>query len=226
MNKITVNMTKEALFDFLLFHAYSKLGGFLVNVLGLAVAFMGIFLYVSGNTTGLGASCYLGASVLFLAYTSIQLKIRAKKQVQANPEYSQPESICRSTGRKKIDNAPAEENRKAVKDRHLAQKTLWKASFSERFYVQSVSINFVLETFWHYKLQNGETQSNWKTRNCKLVYKLAIQRKRWVRMSFQIKSNRTENRIHPPPNKQYIFLYQRTVTCPMRRYPNDTGIIC
>lgn len=44
MNKITVNMTKEALFDFLLFHAYSKLGGFLVNVLGLAVAFMGIFL--------------------------------------------------------------------------------------------------------------------------------------------------------------------------------------
>ena len=155
MNKITVNMTKEALFDFLLFHAYSKLGGFLVNVLGLAVAFMGIFLYVSGNTTGLGASCYLGASVLFLAYTSIQLKIRAKKQVQANPEYSQPESICRSTGRKKIDNAPAEENRKAVKDRHLAQNTLWKASFSECFH------HFVLETFWHYKLQNGETQKNY-----------------------------------------------------------------
>ncbi|MCI8707782.1 MAG: hypothetical protein HFH44_13930 [Lachnospiraceae bacterium] len=147
MNKITVNMTKEALFDFLLFHAYSKLGGFLVNVLGLAVAFMGIFLYVSGNTTGLGASCYLGASVLFLAYTSIQLKIRAKKQVQANPEYSQPESICRSTGRKKIDNAPAEENRKAVKDRHLAQKTLWKASFSERFYVQSVSITLCWKPF-------------------------------------------------------------------------------
>ncbi len=93
MNKITVNMTKEALFDFLLFHAYSKLGGFLVNVLGLAVAFLGIFLYVSGNTTGLGAACYLGASFLFLAYTPILLKIRAKKQVQANPEYSQPVEV-------------------------------------------------------------------------------------------------------------------------------------
>lgn len=93
MNKITVNMTKEALFDFLLFHAYSKLGGFLVNVLGLAVAFLGIFLYVSGNTTGLGAACYLGASFLFLAYTPILLKIRAKKQVRANPEYSQPVEV-------------------------------------------------------------------------------------------------------------------------------------
>ena len=40
MKKITVHMTKEALFDFLLFHAYSKFSGFLVNILGLAVAFM------------------------------------------------------------------------------------------------------------------------------------------------------------------------------------------
>lgn len=46
MKKITVHMTKEALFDFLLFHAYSKFSGFLVNILGLAVAFMGIILYV------------------------------------------------------------------------------------------------------------------------------------------------------------------------------------
>lgn len=30
-NKMTVNMTKEALYDFLLFHAYSKFSGFLVN---------------------------------------------------------------------------------------------------------------------------------------------------------------------------------------------------
>ncbi len=159
MNKITVNMTKEALFDFLLFHAYSKLGGFLVNVLGLAVAFMGIFLYVSGNTTGLGASCYLGASVLFLAYTSIQLKIRAKKQVQANPEYSQPESICRSTGRKKIDNAPAEENRKAVKDRHLAHKSALESQLFRALLCAKCFHHFVLETFWHYELQNGETQT-------------------------------------------------------------------
>ena len=38
-NKMMVNMTKEALYDFLLFHAYSKFSGFLVNILGLAVAY-------------------------------------------------------------------------------------------------------------------------------------------------------------------------------------------
>ena len=51
MKKITVHMTKEALFDFLLFHAYSKFSGFLVNILGLAVAFMGIILYISDKAS-------------------------------------------------------------------------------------------------------------------------------------------------------------------------------
>ena len=35
-SRMTVRMTKEALYDFLLFHAYSKFSGFLVNILGLA----------------------------------------------------------------------------------------------------------------------------------------------------------------------------------------------
>ena len=33
-SRMTVRMTKEALYDFLLFHAYSKFSGFLVNILG------------------------------------------------------------------------------------------------------------------------------------------------------------------------------------------------
>lgn len=90
MNRITVRMTKEALFDFLLFHAYSKLGGFLVNVLGLAVAFVGIFLYVNGKTGGVNVALYLCASFAFLAYTPLQFKARAAKQVQVNPEYNRP----------------------------------------------------------------------------------------------------------------------------------------
>ena len=53
-NKMMVNMTKEALYDFLLFHAYSKFSGFLVNILGLAVAFMGIFSYTTGRVSGIG----------------------------------------------------------------------------------------------------------------------------------------------------------------------------
>lgn len=90
MNKITVRMTKEALYDFLLFHAYSKFSGFLINILGLAVAFMGVFMYVSGKTGAVGVVLYLVAAFIFLGYTPIQLKMRAKKQVQVNPEYRSP----------------------------------------------------------------------------------------------------------------------------------------
>ena len=78
-NKMMVNMTKEALYDFLLFHAYSKFSGFLVNILGLAVAFMGIFSYTTGRVSGIGAALYL-----------VQLKMRAKKQVVVNREYNAP----------------------------------------------------------------------------------------------------------------------------------------
>lgn len=48
-------MTKEYLYDFLLFHAYSKFSGFLINILGLAVAFMGVIMYTTNHTgvTGL-----------------------------------------------------------------------------------------------------------------------------------------------------------------------------
>lgn len=90
MNKITVHMTREALFDFLLFHAYSKFSGFLINILGLAVAFAGIFMYLSGKTGAMGVALYLAASFIFLASTPLQLKMRAKKQMEINPEYCNP----------------------------------------------------------------------------------------------------------------------------------------
>ena len=90
MNKITVRMTKEALYDFLLFHAYSKFSGFLINILGLAVAFMGIILYVTDRTGALNLVFYLAAAFIFLGYTPLQLKMRAKKQVEINPEYANP----------------------------------------------------------------------------------------------------------------------------------------
>ena len=88
--RMTVNMTKEALYDFLLFHAYSKFSGFLVNILGLAIVFMGIFSYTTGKVNGAGAALYLAAAVLFLGGTPIQLKMRAKKQVVINKEYNSP----------------------------------------------------------------------------------------------------------------------------------------
>lgn len=83
-SRMTVNMTKEALYDFLLFHAYSKFSGFLVNILGLAIVFMGIFSYTAGKVNGAGVALYLAAAALFLGGTPIQLKMRAKKQVVIN----------------------------------------------------------------------------------------------------------------------------------------------
>ena len=80
-SRMTVNMTKEALYDFLLFHAYSKFSGFLVNILGLAIVFLGIFSYTTGKVNGAGAALFLGG-------TPIQLKMRAKKQVVINKEYN------------------------------------------------------------------------------------------------------------------------------------------
>ena len=90
VNKMTVNMTKEALYDFLLFHAYSKFTGFLINILGLAVAFMGFFSYATGRTGAVGMVLYLAAAALFLGSTPLQLKMRAKKQVVVNREYNVP----------------------------------------------------------------------------------------------------------------------------------------
>lgn len=85
--KITVKMTAEALYDFTLFHTYSKFAGFLTNVLGLAVGFMGIILVVSKKSPAVSLVFYLLAAAAFLCFTPIQLKLRAKKQVQMNPEF-------------------------------------------------------------------------------------------------------------------------------------------
>lgn len=90
MSKITVHMTREALYDFLLYHAYSKFSGFMVNILGFAVIFLGVFSYATGRTNAVGVVFYLIAAVLFIGYTPMQLKMRAKKQVELNPEYKEP----------------------------------------------------------------------------------------------------------------------------------------
>lgn len=85
--KIIAHMTAEALYDFTLYHTYSKFAGFLTNVLGLAVGFMGIILVVTGKSPAVSLVFYLLASAAFLCFTPVQLKLRAKKQVQLNPEF-------------------------------------------------------------------------------------------------------------------------------------------
>lgn len=48
--RIIVQMTEQYLFDFTLYHTYSKFSGFLTNILGLAIAFMGIIMFIAGKT--------------------------------------------------------------------------------------------------------------------------------------------------------------------------------
>lgn len=90
MSKITVHMTKETLYDFLLYHAYSKFNGFMANILGFAIIFMGVFSYVTGRTGTAGLICFLAAAAAFIAYTPLLLYRRAGQQVKGNPEYKNP----------------------------------------------------------------------------------------------------------------------------------------
>ena len=80
--KITVRMTDTYLFDFTLYHTYSKLAGFLTNILGAAIAFMGIIMLVMGKIKPVQIIFYLVAAVVFVAYTPLLLKYRSKKQVK------------------------------------------------------------------------------------------------------------------------------------------------
>ncbi len=79
---ITVTMTRDALFDFFLYHAYSKLGGFLQNLLGLAVFFLGVFSYARGMIGGMGCFFFILASACFLGYTPLMLRRAADRAMQ------------------------------------------------------------------------------------------------------------------------------------------------
>mgnify|MGYP003176005069 CR=1 FL=1 len=62
--KITVRMTDTYLFDFTLYHTYSKLAGFLTNILGAAIAFMGIIMLAMGKIKPVQIIFYLVAAVV------------------------------------------------------------------------------------------------------------------------------------------------------------------
>lgn len=90
MEKLKVQLTKEYLFDFLLYHTFSKASGFLVNMLGMCVIVVGAVMQFMGRISFGQFVLYVIAGVLFLGYTPLQLKHRAKKQMEVNPEYRDP----------------------------------------------------------------------------------------------------------------------------------------
>ena len=69
--KLTVQLTEDALFDFILYHTYSMFAGFLANILGTAVIFMGIIMLITGKASPLQFLFYLVAGIAFLLYTPI-----------------------------------------------------------------------------------------------------------------------------------------------------------
>jgi len=87
---IKVQMTEEALYDFLLYHTYSKFSGFLINILGMTVVLLGIYMWVTDQIAALQLVYYILAGVVFLIFTPISLWLRAKKCVKRSAEYKTP----------------------------------------------------------------------------------------------------------------------------------------
>ena len=90
MEKLNVQLTREHLFDFLLYHTFSKASGFLVNMLGMCLIVLGAVMQFVGRIEFVQFVLYVIVGVVVLAYTPVQLKFRAKKQMEVNPEYRDP----------------------------------------------------------------------------------------------------------------------------------------
>lgn len=87
---IHVQMTEDTLFDFMLYHTYSKFSGFLINILGVTVVLLGIFMRFIDKISIVQLIYYVLAGILFLIFTPVQLKLRAKKYIKSMPEYQMP----------------------------------------------------------------------------------------------------------------------------------------
>ncbi|MGO5051635.1 YcxB family protein [Lachnospiraceae bacterium LCP25S3_G4] len=87
--EINVTMTESALFDFTLFHTYSKFAGFLTNVLGMAVIFMGIILVFTRKVEWPYIFVYVLAGIAFIGYTPWLIRRRAKKQLRSFEEFKE-----------------------------------------------------------------------------------------------------------------------------------------
>ena len=88
--KMNVQMTPEYLYDFALYHTYSRFSGFLSIVLAFAVAVIGLIRVFSGQTPSYMMAFYGGMAAVFIAYSPILLKIRSKKQVEQIDLYRLP----------------------------------------------------------------------------------------------------------------------------------------
>lgn len=83
---IRVKMKSEYIYDMLLYHMYSRLSGFLINMTGLTLLIMGGLWLKSEKLTPVQAAGYLLMGAAVLIYTPLSLKIRACKMMK-EPKY-------------------------------------------------------------------------------------------------------------------------------------------
>lgn len=77
---VKVRMKAEFIYDLLLFNTYSRLSGFLVNLLGLAVIITGGFLLRNQTIQLHQAFVYIAVGVMILMFTPINLRLQADRK--------------------------------------------------------------------------------------------------------------------------------------------------
>ena len=83
---VKVRMKAEFIYDLLLFHTYSRLSGFLVNLLGLAVIITGGFLLRNQTIQLNQAFVYVAGGMMILLFTPINLRLQAARMM-GQPRY-------------------------------------------------------------------------------------------------------------------------------------------
>lgn len=90
--KITVNMNKKALTDFVMRSYYCKLSGIMSIVLGLGgLAFL-VWNIASGNPSVRNILLFGAVAVICLVANPMTLLMKANKQLKTNPSYKAPVS--------------------------------------------------------------------------------------------------------------------------------------
>lgn len=79
---VIIRMNADYLYDFFLYHTYSKFSGFLINILGFAVFILGAFSYYTDRISGITCAFFIFAALLFIGFNPLQLKYRAKKAMK------------------------------------------------------------------------------------------------------------------------------------------------
>lgn len=87
--ELVVNMKDSFIYDMLLYHMYSTFGGFCINIAGLTAMCLGGIRYYLGQHTLTAAFGYIILGVIMIAFTPLNLKLRAKNNMKEE-KYSGP----------------------------------------------------------------------------------------------------------------------------------------